>query len=222
MSNHLRLPTLLAGLLPLASCLPDAVLETDAQKASYGIGLNIGRSLSEIEEHVDMVALMKGVTDALAEADPALSDEEIDAAMERFEEMVQAEARDRGSREGAAFLEENGARDGVVTTESGLQYEVLREGDGASPGAGQRAVIHYRGSLPDGTEFDTSYGGDPVSFAVDEFVPGFSEALKLMKIGGHMRVAIPSELAYGEEGSQPVIGPNQVLIFEIELLGIEE
>lgn len=222
MSNHLRLLTLLPVLLPLASCLPDAVLETDAQKASYGIGLNIGRSLAEIEEHVDMVALMKGLTDALAEAEPALSDKEIDAAMDRFEEVVQAEARERGAREGAAFLEENGARDGVVTTESGLQYEVLREGDGDGPVAGQRVVVHYRGSLPDGTEFDSSYGGDPVNFAVDELVPGFSEALKLMKVGGHMRVAIPSEIAYGEEGSAPVIGPNQVLVFEIELLGIEE
>lgn len=222
MSNRLRLMTLLPALLPLASCLPDAVLETDAQKASYGIGLNIGRSLSEIEEHVDMVALMKGVTDALAEVEPALSDEEIDAAMDRFEEIVQAEARERGAREGAAFLEENGARDGVVTTESGLQYEVLREGDGDGPVAGQRVVVHYRGSLPDGTEFDSSYGGDPVNFAVDELVPGFSEALKLMKVGGHIRVAIPSEIAYGEEGSAPVIGPNQVLVFEIELLGIEE
>lgn len=222
MSNRLRLVTLLPALLPLASCLPDAVLETDAQKASYGIGLNIGRSLSEIEEHVDMVALMKGVTDALAEVEPALSDGEIDAAMDRFEEIVQAEARERGAREGAAFLEENGARDGVVTTESGLQYEVLREGDGDGPGAGQRVVVHYRGSLPDGTEFDSSYGGEPVNFAVDELVPGFSEALKLMKVGGHMRVAIPSEIAYGEEGSAPVIGPNQVLVFEIELLRIEE
>lgn len=222
MSDHCRAFALLPAVLALTSCLPDAVLETDAQKASYGIGLNIGRSLSEIEEHLDMVALMKGVTDALAEAEPALSDEEIDAAMDRFEETVQAEARERGSREGAAFLEENASREGVVTTESGLQYEVLREGDGDSPRAGQRVVIHYRGSLPDGTEFDSSYDGDPVNFAVDELVPGFAEALRLMKVGGHMHVAIPSEIAYGEEGSQPVIGPNQVLVFEIELLGIEE
>ncbi|MDE2761317.1 MAG: FKBP-type peptidyl-prolyl cis-trans isomerase [Gemmatimonadota bacterium] len=221
MSGHFRLVALPA-LLTLSACLPDVVLETDAQKASYGIGFNIGKRLASFEEHVDMAAVMKGVTDALSEQEAALTEEEMAAAMAALDEMIQAGARERGTAEGEEFLERNAAREGVIVTESGLQYEVLREGDGASPGAGQRAVVHYRGSLPDGTEFDTSYGGDPVSFAVDEVVPGFSEALKLMKVGGHMRVALPSEIAYGEEGRQPVIGPNQVLVFEIEMLGIEE
>ena len=221
MSNRFRLVALPA-LLTLAACLPDATLETDAQKASYGIGLNIGRSLVDIQEHVDMVAVMQGVTDALSEAEPALSQDEIEIAMAAFDDMIQAEARERGSMEGAAFLEENAGRDGVIITESRLQYEVLREGDGASPESGQRVVVNYRGTLPDGTEFDSSYSrGEPSTFEVDGVIAGFSEALKLMKVGGRIRAVIPSELGYGETGN-PRIGPNQVLIFEIDLVGIEE
>ena len=221
MSNRSRLAALPA-LFALAACLPDAALETDAQKASYGIGLNIGRSLVDIEEHVDMAALLKGVTDVLAEAEPALTPDEIQAAMTAFNEMIREEARERGAAEGEAFMAEHASRDGVIITESGLQYEVLREGDGTSPGSGGLATVHYRGTLPDGTEFDSSYGdGEPATFAVDEVVPGFSEALRLLKVGGHIRVVIPSDLAYGPDGGPPPIGPNQVLIFEIELLGIE-
>lgn len=221
MSNRSRLAALPA-LLALAACLPDATLETDAQKASYGIGLNIGRSLVDIEEHVDMAALLKGVTDVFSEKEPALTQDQIEVAMAAFNDMIREEARERGSAEGEAYLAENSSREGVIITESGLQYQVLREGDGASPEAGGRAVVHYRGMLPDGTEFDSSYGdGEAVSFAVDDVVDGFSEALKLMKVGGHIRVVIPSDLAYGPDGKSPVIGPNQVLVFEIELLGIE-
>ena len=221
MSNRFRLVALLA-LPALTACLPDATLETDAQKASYGIGMNIGRSMADIEEHVDMVAVIQGVTDALSEAEPALTQQEIEAAMVAFEEIIQADARERGSTEGAAFLEENAGRDGVIITESGLHYEVLREGDGASPESGQLVVVNYRGMLPDGTEFDSSYSrGEPSTFDVDGVIAGFSEALKLMKVGGQIRAVIPSELGYRETGN-PRIGPNQVLIFEIELVGIKE
>lgn len=222
MSNRSRLAALPA-LFALAACLPDATLETDAQKASYAIGLNIGRSLVDIEEHVDMPALLKGVTDVFAEVEPALTQDQIEVAMNAFDEMIRREAAKRGSAEGEAFLAEHASGEGVIITESGLQYEVLREGDGASPEAGQRAVIHYRGTLPDGTEFDSSYGdGEPVNLAMDMVVPGFREALELMNVGGHIRVVIPSDLAYGPEGGPGAIGPNQVLIFEIELHGIEE
>ena len=208
-------------LLALAACLPEATLETDAQKASYGIGLNMGRSLVEVQEHVDMPALMKGFTDALSEADQAVSDEDIGAAMTAFNEMVQAAAQEEGLAEGEAYLSENGMKEGVMTTESGLQYEVLREGGGDTPVSGQEVTLHYRGTLTDGTEFDSSYGrGEPAIFGVDNVIAGFGEALKLMKVGGHIRAVIPSDLAYGVQGSRS-IGPNQVLIFEIELLGIQ-
>ena len=221
MFNRLRLITV-PVLLAVAACLPDVALETDAQKASYGIGQNIGKSLVDVQEHLDMVALMMGVTDALAETDPALTDEDIEAAMIAFNEMVQEAARELGANEGAAYLEENAAREGVMVTASGLQYEVLAEGDGNSPVSGQSVTIHYRGMLPDGSGFDSSHNrGEPYTLDVDGFVDGFSEALKLMKVGGQMRVVIPSDLAYGPDGRPPLIGPNQVLVFEIELLGVE-
>ncbi|MCY4399651.1 MAG: FKBP-type peptidyl-prolyl cis-trans isomerase [Gemmatimonadetes bacterium] len=210
------------SLLCVSACLPEATLETASQKASYGIGLNMGRSLVEVQDHVDMPALMKGFTDALAEGEPAISQEEIDAAMTEFTEMVQAEAAETALSEGAEYLAENAAREGVTVTESGLQYEVLREGDGATPQSGQRVTVHYRGTMPDESEFDSSYGrGEPSMFGVDNVVDGFSEALKLMKVGGHLRVVLPGDLAYGPEGRAPLIGPNQVLVFEIELLGVE-
>jgi len=110
----------------------------------------------------------------------------------------------------------------VIVTESGLQYEVLHEGDGPSPVSGQSVTIHYSGTLPDGSEFDSSHSrGAPATLDVDAFVSGFSEALKLMRVGGRMRAVIPSDLAYGPDGRPPLIAPNQVLVFEIELLAVE-
>lgn len=113
------------------------------------------------------------------------------------------------------------ADSGMITTDSGLRYEMLREGDGPSPVRGQRVTVHYRGTFPDGGEFDSSYSrGEPAEFSVEGVIPGFSEALRLMKVGGHIRAYVPSELGYGEEGAGAAIGPNQDLIFEIELLGV--
>lgn len=109
---------------------------------------------------------------------------------------------------------------GMITTESGLRYQVLREGEGASPLAGQQVVVHYRGTLPDGVEFDSSYGGEPAEFAVDDLIAGFSEALRLMRPGGHVRAYVPSRLGYGEQGAGGLIGPNQDLVFEIELIEV--
>jgi len=217
MSNRLRL-FIPAVLVAATACLPDVTLETDAQRASYAIGRNIGTSLVDIQDHLDMVALMMGVTEALAETESSLTEEEIAAAMTAFNEMVQEAARERGASEGAAFLEENAAREGVIVTASGLQYEVLREGDGESPVSGQRVTVNYRGTTPDGNEFDR---GDGSNFSVDGLIDGFAEALMLMKVGGRVRVVIPSDLGYGPDGQAPVIGPNQVLVFEIELLAIE-
>lgn len=214
-------------LLPLAACLPEATLETDAQKASYGIGLNMGRSLVDVIDHVDVPALMKGLSDGMGEVDPPFTHEEIQAAMTAFSEEIQAAAADEGRAEAEEFLAENGARDGVTTTESGLQYEVLEQGEGPTAESGQIAVLHYRGTLPDGSVFDSSYDDDPAtedepaSFGVDNVIAGFSEALRLMSVGSRWRVAIPSDLAYGAAGAPPNIGPNQVLIFEIELLGLQ-
>lgn len=217
MSDRLRL-FIPAVLVAATACLPDVTLETDAQKASYAIGRNIGTSLVDIQDHLDMVALMMGVTEALAETESSLTEDEIAAAMTAFNEIVQEAASERGASEGAAFLEENAAREGVTVTASGLQYEMLREGDGESPVSGQRVTVNYCGTTPDGNEFDRGEGSN---FSVDGLIDGFAEALMLMKVGGRIRVVIPSDLGYGPDGQAPVIGPNQVLVFEIELLGIE-
>lgn len=224
----------LAAVLALAGCQagadPAPTLETNDQKASYAIGLNMGGSLAEVSDRIDMVALRAGIRDAMEDADPRVPREELQGVMEQFgREVTEAQAAEMASRgaenreRGQAYLAENAARDGVSTTESGLQYEVMRPADGPSPETGDRVRIHYRGTLVDGTEFDSSYqGGEPVVFGVDQVIPGFSEALKLMEVGSQYRFVIPSDLAYGPQGTGGDIGPDATLVFEIELLEIVE
>lgn len=233
---NLRLRTILVGLTVAgAACqggadsFESASLESDDQKASYGIGLNVGSQIADSRDRLDRAAFMRGVEDALQGRDPAVPREEIQPALQAFAQEIQAAAaaeRERAATEnleaGTAFLEENAQRDVVTTTESGLQYEVLEAGDGPTPTAGDQVELHYRGTLIDGTEFDSSYDGEPAVFGVGAVIPGFAEALQLMPVGSHYRIWIPSDLAYGAQGSGPVIGPNQVLVFEIELLDIVE
>ena len=205
-----------------------AVLESDGQKASYAMGLDIGTNLKPAENHLDMAALLKGIEDALAEAEPAISQEELYAVMQSFsqtirEEQQAAEAAEGAENDaaGAAYMAENATREGVITTESGLQYEVLTEGTGDTPVSGDEVSIHYAGSLTDGTEFDASdRAGQPLRLGVDAFVSGFSEGLKLMKVGETARFVIPGNLAYGPQRRSDLIGPNQTLVFEVELLEV--
>jgi len=205
-----------------------ASLETDNQKASYGIGLNMGGQLQPASSHIDLAALRAGIEDALAEREPRLAEDELQAAMQAFNETIQAkmqadadESGQKNTAEGEAYLAANGEKEGVITTESGLQYEVLREGDGASPTTADRVTIHYRGTLIDGTEFDSSYEREaPSTFGVTGVIAGFSEGLQLMTVCSQYRFFIPGDLAYGAGGSAPNIGPNATLIFEIELLEI--
>jgi FKBP-type peptidyl-prolyl cis-trans isomerase len=203
-----------------------AALDTEAQQASYGIGLNMGQNLQPAEGRLDMSAFLRGVEDAMAGNEPALEQEVIQTALNAFSQAINEEmaaeqeaAAAENLAAGAAFLAENQAREGVTVTESGLQYEVLEEGSGARPGPTDMARLHYRGTLIDGTEFDSSIGGAPAEFGVGGVIPGFSEALQLMPVGSKYRVVIPSDIAYGPQGSQS-IGPNSVLIFEIELIEI--
>ena len=205
----------------------EAALETDAQMASYAVGLDIGRSLAPAAGHLDVDAFSRGVADVMAEREPALPDSVLQSALQRFSETIQTamaeEAAAEGQEnleEGQKYLAENGAKTGVTTTASGVQYEVLQEGAGPKPTATDQVTIHYRGTLIDGTEFDSSISrGQPAQFAVNGVIPGFTEALQLMPVGSKYRVVIPSSLAYGESGSQS-IGPNETLIFEIELISI--
>ncbi len=209
-----------------ASPSGEAALDTDDQKASYGIGLNMGGQLAPAEGRIDRAALLRGIEDALQGNDPVISEEELQGILATFgQEIEQAMAAERDAEAqenavaGEAYLAENGRREGVSTTTSGLQYEVLREGAGERPRRDQSVRVHYRGSLIDDTEFDSSYGGEPAVFPANGLIPGFTEALLMMQVGSHYRVVIPSDLAYGPTGSGP-IGPNETLIFEIELIEI--
>lgn len=206
-----------------------AAIDSDDQKASYGIGVNVGRQITETKEHLDRAAFMRGVEDGLQGSDPAIDPNELQTVLQgfamRMDSIRQAEFAEQAQAnadEGVAYLAENGAKAGVTTTESGLQYEVLREGDGAQPGAEDRVRLHYRGTLIDGTVFDTSYDGDPAVFSVGGVITGFSEALQIMTVGSHYRFVIPSDIGYGPNGTGGDIGPNATLIFEIELLEVVE
>jgi FKBP-type peptidyl-prolyl cis-trans isomerase FkpA/FKBP-type peptidyl-prolyl cis-trans isomerase FklB len=218
----------------LAACSPEpaepgagASLETDDQKASYGIGHNIGRGLAPMADRIDLNSMARGLRDAMDEAEPAVPEEELQEILATFQlEMQQAQqAKMTADAEenlavADSFMTGNAEREGVQTTESGLQYEVLEPGDGPSPGPEDQVTVHYRGTLPDGTPFDSSYDrGEPATFAVRGVIPGFAEGLQLMSVGSKYRLYIPPELGYGPQGSGP-IPPNSALIFELELLEI--
>lgn len=224
---------LLAASFVIAGCsnggsasFESATLDSDDQKASYGIGLNVGRQIADTREALDRSAFMRGVVDALDDNEQALSDEELQTVLTAFGQKIQAAAAQEQARAGeenaqigADYQAENGVREDVTTTESGLQYEVLRAGDGATPTTDNQVRLHYRGTLVDGTEFDSSYDGDPAVFPAGGLISGFTEALLLMQEGSHFRIVIPSEIAYGPGGSGS-IPPNATLIFEIELLEV--
>lgn len=222
---------LLLTVISLAACQSQAgpaSFDTEDQKASYGIGLQMGSQLAPAQSHIDEDAFLAGIRDGMAGNDPAIAQDEIQVALQSLNQAVNAEEAERraaaaetNAAEGAAFLAENATKEGVTVTESGLQYEVLREGDGARPGPEDRVSINYKGTLIDGTQFDSSYDrGQPATFGVGGVIPGFSEGLQLMTVGSQYRLVIPSEIGYGENGSGRNIGPNATLIFEIELLEI--
>ena len=200
------------------------VLDTQAQKSSYVIGTDIGGRLSAEGFEIDRTALVAGLDDALSGADQRLSEEEAHAAItavieERQAKAERAVAAEKNRAEGEAFLAANKEKEGVITTESGLQYKVIVEGSGENPTPEDTVQVHYRGTLIDGTEFDSSYArGEPAEFQVNRVIAGWTEALQLMSEGAKWELYIPSELAYGPRGAGADIGPDAVLIFEVELL----
>jgi FKBP-type peptidyl-prolyl cis-trans isomerase len=203
-----------------------AALETNDQKASYGIGMNVGSQIAAARDRIDRQAFMRGIEDGLQGNEPEISEGEMQMILQTFGSEIEAAAAEERTREGQenlaqgeAFLTQNALADGVSTTASGLQYQVLRAGEGPRPGPTSTVRLHYRGTLIDGTEFDSSYGGEPAVFSVGGVIDGFSEAIQLMPVGSHWRIFIPSDLAYGPSGSGP-IGPNETLVFELELLEI--
>ena len=223
------IPVLALGLLVSsvpAQDKPD--LTNPKQKTSYAIGLDIATSLKRQELDVDAKALAAGIADGFA-GKPALTDEEQKAAILDLQKSAMAKAEEKQKaaagtnlKAGEAFLAENAKKEGVKITASGLQYKVIKSGTGPSPKPTDTVKVHYTGKLVDGTVFDSSVErGTPVTFSVKGVIPGWTEALQLMKAGDKWQLFIPAKLAYGEEGPGP-IGPNSTLIFEVELLGIEK
>jgi FKBP-type peptidyl-prolyl cis-trans isomerase len=203
-------------------------LATPEQRLSYGIGFNIGQRMKADSVPIDAVPFSSGVADAISGAKPRMTEEEIATEMQAFQEKAAAEHEvaqkalgEANAKAAAAFLAENKAKPGVVTTASGLQYEVITEGTGPKPAASDTVEVHYRGTLVDGTEFDSSYShGETVTFGVGQVIPGWTEALQLMPKGSKWKLALPAELAYGAGGAGQVIGPNSALVFEVELISI--
>jgi FKBP-type peptidyl-prolyl cis-trans isomerase FklB len=205
-------------------------LKTQKDKASYAIGMNIGKSMHKDSVDVDPNILLRGLKDGLSGAKPLLTDDEAKAAMtalqvdlrKKQEEKMQV-LGDANRKAGEAFLAENKTKDGVVTLPSGLQYKILKEGTGPKPAATDTVVCNYKGTLLDNTEFDSSYKrGQPATFPVGGVIKGWTEALQLMPVGSKWELFIPSELAYGARGGPGGgIGPNATLVFEVELMSIQ-
>ncbi len=206
--------------------------KTVKERASYAIGMNFGKNLAQgIKQDgadVDLDLLLQGIKDALTKAKPAYSEPELTAAIEAFGKALEAKAATAGKaaaeknkKEGDAFLAQNKKEKGVQTTATGLQYKVIKGGDGKAPQKTDTVRVHYHGTLPDGTVFDSSKDrGEPIEFPVTGVIKGWTEALLKMKVGDKWMLYIPSDLAYGPQQRSEAIGPNQVLVFEVELLGI--
>ena len=195
------------------------------EKVSYIFGTQIGQKIKQEGIDIDIRVLAQGVTDAQAGVTPAMSPQQMREAMTEFQKEMTRKIEEQAQKnlqEGKAFLEKNKTANGFTTTASGLQYKVMQEGKGDSPKLGDTATVHYRGTFIDGTEFDSSYKrAKPATFVVGEVIPGWNEALMMMKVGAKYQLAIPAALAYGDQG-QPGIPPNSVLLFEVELKSIEK
>jgi FKBP-type peptidyl-prolyl cis-trans isomerase FkpA len=221
---------LFIGLALLAACDGgSSALDTDAQKASYAVGREIGTSLKPASGHLDMSAFRRGVEDVMADRESPVEDSVLQGALTRFSATIQEsmnaereQLAQTNRTEGEAFMRENGAKPGVTTTASGLQWEVMTQGTGPRPTEANEVRFHYKGTLIDGTEFDSSVGGEPmsISLAPGGVIEGFREALLLMNQGSKYRIVIPGTLAYGPQGRGEVIGPDATLVFELELVEI--
>ena len=199
-------------------------LETDMQKASYSIGYSMAENVRrEFGDDMDVAAFRAGISDQLGGSDKQVSDAEANEALQALVAVRQAEAEQKASENisvGREFLAENGKREGVVTLPSGLQYEILTAAEGEKPSASDQVTTHYRGTLTDGTQFDSSSDrGQPATFPLNGVIAGWTEALQLMSPGAKWRLYIPPELAYGERAQGP-IPANSTLIFDVELLEI--
>ena len=199
-------------------------LETDIQRISYAFGLDFGayvKGMQLMDEPFDLAAVQQGIKDAYTEgAEPLMTMEDVQKAQQIYVKKKSGEV-DKNKEAAAKFLKENGEKEGVKTTESGLQYKVIKEGTGASPKADDMVKVHYKGTLMDGTEFDSSHKrGEPATFKINQVIPGWTEGLQLMKEGGVAELYLDPKLAYGDNGAGPLIKPGSLLIFNVELLEV--
>jgi FKBP-type peptidyl-prolyl cis-trans isomerase len=227
-----RVALMVAGMM-LCGCAAKTVavrpLVTDKDKQSYAIGMNVGKSLKEQPIELDPNIVAQGLKDTLSGAKPALTDDEVKAVLTQLQgemrakqEAMMQQVGGANKKEGDAFLEANKSKEGVVTLPSGLQYKILTKGSGPKPAAGDTVVCNYRGTLVNGKEFDSSYKrGQPATFPVSGVIRGWTEALQLMPVGSKWQLFVPAELAYGDRGAGPDIGPGATLIFDVELLSIQ-
>ena len=196
---------------------------------SYSIGMNIGKDLKHQSIEIDPDVLAQAIKDVIADRKLLLTDDQVRSCMGSLQKEVMAKQEeknkvegDKNMKEGQAFLATNKTKEGVKVTASGLQYKILKEGTGPKPTATQTVSVHYRGTLLDGTEFDSSIKrGQPAEFPVNGVIKGWTEALQLMPVGSKWQLFIPPDLAYGPQGAGGTIGPNATLIFEVELLAIK-
>ena len=219
----------LIALSPSAAADEQSLIRTDQQMVSYTLGYQIGGQLAaQIREgrlDLDPEAFAQAIADVLSGRPPAMTSAQMEAALEMLQHHKNSRrntATETGQSRGEAFQVEYSQRQGVVATASGLQYRVIETGEGRSPGPADTVVVHYVGQLIDGTEFDSSKGrGTPATFSLGGIIPGWQEALQLMREGDIWEVVIPSELAYGAQGAGGSIGPNETLVFEIELISVK-
>ncbi len=201
------------------------LLKTEMDRASYSIGMSLGRDFKTRDIAINPEIIAMGIRDMLEGNELLMSEDQAIAALQELQNMAAAKQQEflaqmaeTNKANGEAFLAENGKRDGVKTTDTGLQYEILTAGTGKTPQATDQVKVDYRGTFIDGTEFDSSYQrGEPASFSVQGIIPGWTEALLMMKVGAKWKLFVPSALAYGEQGAPPVIEPNSTLVFEVEL-----
>ena len=198
-------------------------------KLSYSIGYQIGNDFVERKMDVDVNTVIRALQDGYAKRNPTVPEDQMREVLGKFQQKMMTEAKaefDKVANENKAksqkFLAENKAKKGIVTLASGVQYRVIEDGNGARPNANSEVTVHYRGSLSSGLEFDSSFArGEPVHFKVNSVIKGWQEVLPLMSVGAHWQVFVPPELAYGERGQPPRIGPNEALVFEIKLLEVK-
>lgn len=201
---------------------------TEFEKECYAVGVNVATSLVNTGQPFDLPALVDAITAVIEGKELKLTNEELNSFLMSFGQKVQdnqqaavAKVAEANAAKGQEYLEKNKSKDGVTVTESGLQYEVLSEGSGSKPTAASKVKVHYAGTTIDGVEFDSSYKrGEPIEFPLNGVIAGWTEGVQLMSVGSKYRFTIPSELAYGPQGAGGAIGPNETLLFDVELLDI--